>query len=484
MRQETVEKIADAILYEGYILYPYRPSSVKNRQRWNFGSICPREYSDAQHGTEAWRTQAECLVSAPASSGAKTSIGIKIRFLHIVARQVCELAHPVDDLSKCAEQDFREVDSLRLGDGLYQTWQEAIDRGVEIPEMDWASLTRCPQEFRFDFSAARELEPLREPAGAGRIVAALVRTRHALSGAVRVSVQPLAPPLFRLRVELENLTPLPRAREKTRDQAMLDSFVSCHSIFRLEAGDFVSLLDPPEAFQEAAAKCENIGNYPVLVGEEGERHTVLASPVILYDYPKIAPESAGNLFDGTEIDEILTLRILSMTDEEKAEMRQADERGRKMLERIEADPQHLANLHGVMKPVPSESLAPPPAESPAPDSPETSVQDWNPWEERAPIQSIRILGIDLKLGDRVRLHPQKNADIMDVALTGRVAIIEAIEQDLEDHIQLAVVLDDDPGREFGMMRQPGHRFFYSPEEVIPCAVENEFGRANRWSGGK
>jgi hypothetical protein len=480
MKQETVEKIADAILYEGYILYPYRPSSIKNRQRWNFGSICPREYSDAQNGTEAWRTQTECLVSTAAASSpdTKTSIGIKIRFLQTVARQVCELTRPVDDLRECTQQDFREVDSLRLGDRLYQTWQEAIDRSAEIPEMDWASLARCPQEFRFGFSGALEVEPLREPAGDGQIVAVLIRTRHAVSGAVRVSVQPLDAPLFRLRVELENLTPMPEAQERTRDQAMLDSFVSCHSIFRLEAGDFVSLLDPPEAFQQAAAKCENIGNYPVLVGEQGQHHTVLASPVILYDYPKIAPESAGNLFDGTEIDEILTLRILSLTEEEKSEMRQADERSRKMLERIEADPEPLANLHGVMKAVEPE---PEPA---SPVLPEMAVREWNPWEERPPIQSIRILGVELKLGDRVRLHPQKNADIMDIALTGRVAIIEAIEQDLEDHIQLAVVLDDDPGREFGMMRQPGHRFFYSPDEVIPCALENELGRANRWSGRK
>jgi hypothetical protein len=165
-----------------------------------------------------------------------------------------------------------------------------------------------------------------------------------------------------------------------------------------------------------------------------------------------------------------------MTDEEKSEMRQADERGRKMLERIEADPEHLANLHGVMKAVEREPETP--------VSPEMAVKDWNPWEERPPIQSIRILGVDLKLGDRVRLHPQKNADIMDIALTGRVAVIEAIEQDLEDRIQLAVVLDDDPGREFGMTRQPGHRFFYSPDEVIPCALEKELGRANRWSAGK
>jgi len=97
------------------------------------------------------------------------------------------------------------------------------------------------------------------------------------------------------------------------------------------------------------------------------------------------------------------------------------------------------------------------------------IGDWNPLEEaKAPPESVRILGVDLRVGDRVLLSPQKKADIMDMALAGKVAVIEAIEQDFEDQIQLAVVLDDDPGREFGMMRQPGHRFFFSPDEVLPA----------------
>jgi hypothetical protein len=94
--------------------------------------------------------------------------------------------------------------------------------------------------------------------------------------------------------------------------------------------------------------------------------------------------------------------------------------------------------------------------------------EWNPFEEaKAAPESVRVFGVDLRVGDRVRLWPQKKADIIDMALTGKVAVIEAIDQDFEDQIQLAVVLDDDPGREFGMMRQPGHRFFFSPEEVEP-----------------
>jgi hypothetical protein len=96
------------------------------------------------------------------------------------------------------------------------------------------------------------------------------------------------------------------------------------------------------------------------------------------------------------------------------------------------------------------------------------IDEWNPFEEaKAPPESVRIFGIEVRVGDRVRLCPTKQADIMDMALTGKIAFIEAIEQDFEDNIQLAVVLDDDPGREFGIMRQPGHRFFFSPEEVEP-----------------
>jgi hypothetical protein len=95
-------------------------------------------------------------------------------------------------------------------------------------------------------------------------------------------------------------------------------------------------------------------------------------------------------------------------------------------------------------------------------------RDWNPFEEAAaPPESVRVFGIELRVGDRVRIHPKKKADILDMALAGKIAVIEAIEQDFEDHIQLAVVLDDDPGREFGMMRQPGHRFFFSPHEIEP-----------------
>jgi hypothetical protein len=82
----------------------------------------------------------------------------------------------------------------------------------------------------------------------------------------------------------------------------------------------------------------------------------------------------------------------------------------------------------------------------------------------------------LRKGDRVRLWPQKTADILDMALAGQIAIIEAIEEDFDNQLHLAVVLEDDPGRDLGMLRQPGHRFFFSPDEVEPA------GSTGNWSG--
>jgi hypothetical protein len=98
---------------------------------------------------------------------------------------------------------------------------------------------------------------------------------------------------------------------------------------------------------------------------------------------------------------------------------------------------------------------------------------WNQESENTPVESVTVFGVAVKPGDRVRLWPQKSADIMDMALKGKVAVVEAIERDFDDQIHLAVVLEDDPGRDLGMLRQPGHRFFFSPEEVEPMALNGE-----------
>jgi len=138
--------------------------------------------------------------------------------------------------------------------------------------------------------------------------------------------------------------------EWTRDQALLRSLISVHTILHVSGGQFVSLLDPPETMRQAASACGNVGTWPVLVGEEGQTDTLLSAPIILYDYPQIAPESPGDLFDGTEIDEILALRILTMTEAEKSEVRDSDDRARRILERTEMlPPEHFQKLHGALR---------------------------------------------------------------------------------------------------------------------------------------
>jgi hydrogenase maturation protease len=343
MNVELVEKIADAVLYEGYMLYPYRASSVKNRQRFNWGALAPRSYSEAQRGTEAWEMQTECLVDG----GENTSLNIKVRFLHLTMRQIGELAKPLSEWPENAEPVFNIVPSLEAGGNLYQEWQEAVERDVVLPELNLESAGNG--EFAFSYPYTRALEPI--PEADGKIPGVLVRTQEAISGVVEYRARKLdAPGLFKLTVRIRNLTDFENAGEHSREKALLSSIVSTHTILSVKNGEFISLLDPPASTREIAQSCQNTGTYPVLAGAEGSREFMLSSPIILYDYPEIAPESPGDLFDGTEIDEILTLRIMTLTDEEKREMRGIDDRARKILERTEMMPEEqLLKMHGALR---------------------------------------------------------------------------------------------------------------------------------------
>jgi hydrogenase maturation protease len=342
---ERVEKIANAVLYEGYILYPYRSSSVKNQQRWNFGALCPPSYSEAQGGTESCHMQTECLVAGDE----RATLDVKVRFLHLLAREVGRLTTPLTELPEGSEPDFATVAAMDVGGQIYQTWQEAVEREVSLTGLNLKSLVAEEKRRTFTFPAKRETEPLREPDG--KTVGVLVREQGLIEGSIEVTAERVGEGLFKVAVRILNLTPLENAKLKSRDEALMRSLVSTHTILMVrEGGEFVSLLEPPEALREIAAACRNTGTWPVMAGEEGTHDCMLSSPIILYDYPRIAPESAGDLFDGTEIDEILTLRIMTLTDEEKREMRGVDERARQLLERTETMPaEQLMKLHGAMR---------------------------------------------------------------------------------------------------------------------------------------
>ncbi|CAN5422693.1 hypothetical protein BH20ACI1_BH20ACI1_04740 [soil metagenome] len=341
MNLELVENIANAVLYEGYMLYPYRASSVKNRQRFNWGALAPESYSAAQKGTEACLMQTECLLQGDEN----TTFDVKIRFLHLVLREIGELETPLDELPTDSEPEFHFVPTLDVGGQLYQAWQEAIEREVDLPTLD---LNVVSETKKFSIPTTRTLEPLRDEND--KIVGVIVRTQQKIEIVVSCQLSVVSEKTYKLTVRVENQTPFENAETKTREEALLHSTVSTHTILSTKNGEFISLLEPPDELSEAVAACENIKTYPVLAGIEGEKDCMFSSPIILYDYPQIADESQGDLFDGGEIDEILTLRIMTLTDEEKYEMRGVDDRVRQLLERTESMPEeHLMKMHGAMK---------------------------------------------------------------------------------------------------------------------------------------
>ena len=347
MSAKLVEEIANAVLYEGYMLYPYRPSSVKNRQRWNFGVVYPRAYSEMQSGADSWFMQTECL----ATGGPGTALGVKVRFLQAVARTIGQPKTSVVDwpsLSGDEQQPELEiVETLQVGDQILQTWEEAIEREIVLPPLPLNGNFTETRSSLVVFPGGRELEAVRSLDG--RVAAFILRTKKAVSAQVDVGAARVNEGLFKITVRISNITSTDPA-SVSRAEALMQSLLSVHTILRIDGGEFVSLLDPPASLKEFVTGCSNIGTWPVLAGEEGQRGTMLSSPIILYDYPQIAPESPGNLFDGTEIDEILALRILTLTEEEKHEMRNADEHVRQILERTESMPmEHFMKLHGVLR---------------------------------------------------------------------------------------------------------------------------------------
>jgi len=345
MNLGAVDQIAKAVLYEGYMLYPYRASSVKNQQRWNFGVLAPPSYSEAQNGTEACSMQTECLIEGSCLTG----LEVRVRFLQLVARTVGQLDLPVNALPEGEPPPFHLVGRLKVNGRMYQAWQEAIEREVVLPLCNVEALGQGAITQGFFYPADRQFEWLRE-SNEGDIVAVLVRDRSALRGEVEVTGTSQGDGLFKICVRIRNTTPFEGASQASREDALLSSLASAHTVLEVHDGLFISLLAPPDSVSDLAATCRNIGTYPVLVGKEGDHDTVLSSPIILYDYPQIAPESAGDLFDGTEIDEILSLRIMTLTDDEKLEMSQSDERARLMLERTETLPaEQLMKLHGVLR---------------------------------------------------------------------------------------------------------------------------------------
>ncbi|GHO83857.1 hypothetical protein [Dictyobacter formicarum] len=331
MKIEQIKEIADAILYEGYLLYPYRRSAIKNRQRWTFGVVYPRSYSSAQGNSEPWSMQTECLLQGDQ----QTRLTISVRFLHLLLNSVVQRDHQ-SSLTQGGNHIERQMQD---------EWEEGVAREVVIPEIRLPEILSQPLLAPIDFPG-RYVSTTTTDA----TVISSSREQQDIYGQVRITAHCVEDAVYRLRVSIENNTPQIGINPDQREAVLLYSFVSTHTILQIEQGQFFSLLDPPEHLRTSAQACQNAHTWPVLIGDVGEHSAILSSPIILYDYPQIAPESMGSFFDGTEIDELLTLRMMTLTEDEKEELRHGDERARAILERTESlSTEQFMKLHGVIR---------------------------------------------------------------------------------------------------------------------------------------
>ena len=456
-----VRRIADAVLYEGYILYPYRASAQKNRSRWQFGVLMPPVYT-ASDPYERPMTQAECVFEHTG----RPSVEVTVRFLQVQRRVLEEPFDPA----------------------VPPVWDEAVEHEVTVM-VAASGLLSEPSVTGFVIPGGEEHETL-----SGARVA---RRREPLAGSVSVRATPLDGPwqAARLTVLVTNQTqPAAVVGPMPREQALPSALVAAHMIITVSGGAFFSMTDPPEWAQPDVRACENIGCWPVLAGPTDARQVMLASPIILPDHPEVAAESPGELYDGTEIDEILTLRTLALSDAEKDEARATDPRAAALIDRVDAmDPGTMAQLHGTIRAM-RPSAAPDPYAAdpftPAADPFTTAAGPFTPaadpftntagpggarvpwWDPAADASvspgtdAVTIAGQRIARGSRVTLRPgARRADAQDMFLAGRTAIVEAVLFDVDGTAYLAVSLADAPDADIQVAH--GRFLYFAPDEVEP-----------------
>ena len=410
--------VADAVLYEGYVLYPYRASSQKNQTRWQFGVLMPPGYPD-----ESERSSCRTELVLDARPGAVLSI--EVRFLHV---------------------------QHRTGGGLPE-WDETVERRTEI-EVPIADLGAEVREWPIAFGPTAEDDE------------GIHRRTVAIRGAVVATLTELPGPYgaLRLRVDVENRT---AAGPADRDEALRYAMVAAHTMLAVDHGRMLSMTDPPEWAAPEVRCCTNVGTWPVLAGSE---QVVLSSPIILGDNPQIAPESPGDLYDSTEIDEILTLRTMALTDAEKDEARATDPRAAAVIDRVDGLPQeHLDRLHGALRYLRHvEHDDDPDADLDRVMSPTTPW--WDPGSDASvdpATDTIVIDGVRVGRGSRVRLHPgARRTDAQDLFLAGRSATVEAVLFDVDGQQHLGVTPDDD-SEMAEIQRWHGRFLYFAPDEVEP-----------------
>jgi hypothetical protein len=426
---DRARAIADAVLYEGYLLYPYRATSSKNQSRWQFGVLGPPGAANSGIGEDD-------TLSAQFLIDGDSELTLVVRFLQLQHRR--------------AERDagggeFEAVDELTSGLQSWVTWDEAVERELTFGPLTLADLDR-PRTLPIAVPAGEDTEDV----AGGR----LIRTRQAIAAELSIAAE-RDDGLYRVSVTVRNTGPL--AADK--DAAIATSPIGTHVIGEVLGGEFVSLLEPPDSAAAAVSRCTRHRCFPVLAGRPGERDLLLISPIILYDHPEIAEQSEGALFDSTEIDEILTLRVMTMTDEEKAQARATDPLAAELIDRCDSmSPESMQQLHGILR-NPHAGLIP--------EIPE-GVDWWDPLADNAvrpDLDAVLVNGVRVAAGSRVRLRPSRRADAQDIFFAGKSARVTSVHEDVDGQKYVGVIVEDDPDVE--MPDSYGRYLYFTPDEVEP-----------------
>ncbi|MCH0539242.1 hypothetical protein I3F58_06655 [Streptomyces sp. MUM 203J] len=447
-RFAAARHVADAVLFEGYVLYPYRASAAKNRLRWQFGVLVPPSWGAAAEENGFQLT--ECLMEP--RTGAELSV--EVRFLRAQRRTVEE---PREDGT------FAPTGELRLADRVLVPWDEGVEERVTLV-VPVGGLRGDGIVLPFTRPAAEEAEEVTDTDG--HALGRLVRRREEISGALRISEAELDGPyrVQRLSVTVENTSAWTAEPDADRHAALPYSLLATHTLLRLDGGSFLSMTDPPEWARGAVAACRNLNTWPVLAGEPGRDDLMLSSPIILEDHPAIAPESPGALYDATEIDEILALRTAALTDEEKREARGTDARAAAVIELADTmPPEVLERLHGAVRGL--QSVTGPPKPGGGILEPETPW--WDPGGDTGVdpgSDHVIVGGRAVRAGSRVVLRPRlRRTDAQDLFLDGHSALVEAVLHDVDGGVHLAVTVEDDPGAD--IRREQGRFLYFQPDEV-------------------
>jgi hypothetical protein len=451
-------KVADAVLYEGYVLYPYHQAAPKNQVRFQFGVLMPPGYAEVDP-LEPSASQTECLLECPDDA----QVRVLARFLQLQDRCVQGISPENGELE--------DVGALYVDGTEYTSWTDSAEREQQVT-VTVGQLLDEDQELEFHIGSGESAEDI--TGEDGRLAGRVVRRWSAVDGVLSMHAERVAGPYqaLRLRLRLENHS-TPRAVFTVREDGLRHALVAAHLLVGVPGGRFLSMTDPPEWAAAEVKACENIGTWPVLAGPPECGDLLLSSPVILYDHPEVAAESAGQLFDSTEIDEILTLRTLALTDAEKRAARATDSRVAEMMDRLDdLPPEMMERLHGAIRYL---REAPAGARLNGSQDPEPVITErpevpwWDPGADPTvspETDHVLVGGVRVARHSRVVMRPgARRADAQDLFLAGREAIVEAVLYDVDGQVHLAVLPVDDPAAD--LQRQHGRFLYFAPDEVEP-----------------